>query len=194
MIIDNLNYVNNEAKEYINEKSLSIRAEYIKILNKLVHKHQFRSQTFYIACFYFDFIMQNNQEINADNAAIGALLLASKFDENDSLIPKLSNFQSMSNKIYFTIDDLKRNEFSCLEIMNYKLNYLTAYHFVNFFCSHGVIFVDEIIESNDNIRNSPSEEPVSMSIIDRKLGEKVYNLIKEILLYFIEGNIYIIER
>jgi hypothetical protein len=171
-------------EKVINEIRFDKRKEYIKYLNKLVHKLQFRSQTFYLSCFYFDYILKINQEICIENAAIGSILLASKFDELDSIIPEISKYRSLGNKYYFSIEELKRSELQCLLIMNYKLNLFTAYHFINFFFSIGIVFEDDEI-------NSSSE---NKEMVNRKTAERVYDTSKEILLFFIEGNSFLIRR
>ena len=150
-----------------------------------MHKQQFRSQTFYLACFYFDFILRANKEIKIENAAIGSLLLASKYDELDSNIPDLFQFQSVGNNIFMTIEDIRISEVSCLTFLNYKLNYFTAYHFINHFFSNGIVFADDKVDGqtkNENI------------LVTNKIAEKVYDITKEVLLYFIEGIQIIICR
>ena len=56
LLIDSIEYK-------LSELQIEKRREFIKILNKLVHKLKFRSQTFYLACFYFDYIIKFNKEI-----------------------------------------------------------------------------------------------------------------------------------
>jgi hypothetical protein len=171
-------------EKIINEIRLDKRKEFIKYLNKLVHKLQFRSQTFYLSCFYFDYILKINNEICIENAAIGSILIASKFDELDSVIPEMSKYRSLGNKYYFSIEELKRSELQCLFTLNYKLNLFTAYHFINFFFSIGIVFEDDEL-------NSPSE---NKETVNRKTAERVYDTTKEILLFFIEGNSLLIHR
>lgn len=165
-------------EKYINEINLDKRKDFIKYLNKLVHKLKFRSQTFYISCSYFDYILKINNEISIETAAIGSILLASKYDELDSVIPDICKYQSLGNKYYFSIEELKKSELQCLYTLNYKLNLFTAYHFINFFFSLGIVFED------DEIKNVSEKK----EILTMKIAERVYDVTKEILLYFIEGN------
>jgi len=180
MKINNKETVDILKDKKISERLLDKRRDFVKSLNKLVHKLKFRSQTYYIACFYFDYILKSNNEISIENAAIGSLLLAAKYDELDSIIPEMSKFQAYGNKIYYSIEELKINELTCLVILNYKLNHFTAYHFVNFFFSIGIVFED------DELRNE--SETKAKVVVNRAIAERLYDLIKEVLLYFVEGN------
>ena len=169
----------------ISEFHLDKRSAFIKILNKLVHKLQFKSQTFYLASFYLDYILKKNKEIKIENAAIGSLLLASKFDEIGTLNSQLIQFQSLNDKIFLTIEEIRKSEFSCLTTLNYKLNFMTAYHFINYFFFNGIVFVD------DKVENFSKNE---IFVVNKKIAEKVYIVTKEVLLYFIEGTLIIITR
>ena len=172
LLIDSIEYK-------LSELQIEKRREFIKILNKLVHKLKFRSQTFYLACFYFDYIIKFNKEIKIENAAIGSLILATKVDEIDSFFPDLFQFEIVSNKIFINIEDLKKSEIICLSTLNYRLNHFTSYHFINFFFSIGIVFTDDkfYIDTMDEFLP-----------INYKIAEKVYDITKEVLLYFIEGN------
>jgi hypothetical protein len=178
MTLEDSSHTEKMKNKSINENYVEKRTEYIKILNKLVHKLQFRSQTFYITCYYFDIILRNDNEIRIENAAIGSLLLASKFDEIDSMMPGIFNFQSFG-KSFFTIEELRRSEFSCLLSLEYKLNHFTPYHFINFLFTIGIVFEDEEL-----ISNGSNLKPTTINL---KLAEKIYDMTKEVLLYFIEG-------
>ena len=172
------------------------RSEMIKLLNKLVHKLRFRSQTFYLSILYLDLIMNLNTEIKVELITISVLLLAAKFDENDTTVPNLIYFKNLMENYFITLDDIQKYELICLNMLEYKLNYNTAYHYINFFLSQGIIFNDESLSSIDNeyvVKNyklSTSNSSLNSNEdvkINYKIVVKLSEIVKEALLIFIES-------
>lgn len=163
---------------------LLLRENIIKFINYLVHKLKYRSQTFYLACYIMDLIMMiEKQDLNKELVALTSLILTVKFDEIDSVVPDLSSFLSISIgkiKLNCTIEEINQCEVDCIKILDYRLNYNTPYHFMNYFFANGIVFKDEIFKTNeleetDDVRQGHS------------LYEKIYYCAKEALFYFIEG-------
>ena len=182
---------------------LGKRYEMIKLLNKIVHKLHFRSQTFYLAVFYLDLLMELNNDLRVETTMVSALILAAKFDENDTSIPNLPYFKELMEDYFISLDDLRRYEIVCLRLLDYKLDYITAYHFINFFLSHVIIFTDESIllniESNkNNIQTSTSNSSSNSSEASTRIKYqdivKLSELTKEALLIFIEGRIQYLKK
>ena len=140
--------------------------------------------------------MTSNAEIKVEVVTISALLLAAKFDENDTTVPNLIYFKNLMENYFITLDDIQKYEIICLNILEYKLNYITPYHFINFFLSHGIIFNDESISSIDNeyiskkFKSSTSNSSLNSndnSKINYKIVVKLSEIVKEALLIFIES-------
>ena len=68
-------------------------------------------------------------------------------------MPNLPEFENEYYKMEFTFDEIKRCEIFCLKSLGYKLNYFTAYHFINYFIIHGYIYSDEVINPNYKIKD-----------------------------------------
>ena len=116
--------------------------------------------------------------------AICALILTVKFDEIDSIVPDLNLFKSINwNKIKVncSIEEILECELICLNLLQHQINYFTPYHFINYFCSNGIVFKDEILKSYEVNVN---EEETSQNFT---LYEKIYENSKEALFLFIEG-------
>jgi hypothetical protein len=174
------------------------RSEMIKLLNKLIHKLRFRSQTFYLSIHFYDIIMQCTDEIRGELVATCCLLLAAKFDENDTTVPNLPYFKNLMENYYITQDELAKFEVNCLTLLDYKLDYITAYHFINFFLSQGIVFSNETVfeqkeYQSNNIQSSTSSSNSSETY--RKLKSKeigrMSEIVKESLLLFIESKYFV---
>ena len=172
------------------------RNEMIKLLNSIIHKLRFRSQTFYLAIYYLDLLMDITTEIRVEIATICALLLAAKFDENDTTVPNLPYFRGLMENYFISLEDIKKNEVVCLSLLEYKLDHITPYHFINFFLSQGIIFSDEVISTSsnrnyisNNFQSSSSVSEASSKIISKDVA-KLSMITKEVLLLFIEGYIH----
>ena len=162
---------------------LAKRETIIKFINYLVHKLKFRSQTFYLTTYITDLIMMRKEdEMRVELVAICSLILTSKFDEIDSLVPDLNFFKSIEwnkIKINFTLDEILECELACLYVLEHRINYYTPYHFMNYFFSNGIVFKDEILKFYNQVNDDNSKD---LSAYDR-----IYDHSKEALFLFIEG-------
>jgi len=111
-------------------------------------------------------------------------------------------------------EDIKRCEVYVLQLLNYELNHPTAYHFVNHFSLNGFIFSDEVVICNtsskineiddrisarDGGTKYSSHQSTSTSMTHReafsqKNLQKIYGLVKEILVIIVNGNQYFLCR
>jgi hypothetical protein len=87
-------------------------------------------------------------------------IIVVKFCENDPIVPRLNLFSA--GRIMHRIKDVRVYESIAIHMLNYKLDYFTPFHFIEFYFYNGFIF-DQI------------EYPI----------EKIYSHIYEILEIFI---------
>lgn len=182
-----------------NSLFLSKRNEMIKLLNKIIHKLRLRSQTFYLAIFYLDLLMDITNEIRVEILTISSLLLAAKFDENDTSVPNLPYFKGLMENYFVSLEDVRKFEVVCLRLLEYKLDYITPYHFINIFLSNGIIFSDETIctSNHDYLSNNFQSSTSNSSSNSNETSKKIINkdviriseLTKEVLLLFIESKL-----
>jgi hypothetical protein len=175
------------------------RVDLIRLVNRLVHKLKFRSQTFYLAVNFLDSIAQKACDLRYEIVAVSALILAAKYDENDTSVPGLHYFKGLVDNLYISTDELTRGELECLKSLDYNLDRITPYHFINFFLTQGVIFSDEMIgeekkESglfrNNSSTSNSSESSENQRMLNSKDVAKIGEISKECLLHFLEGKYY----
>ena len=102
-------------KSYSKKKILNISKDYIKIrieiinfIHKISKKMGFKSQTFFLSIYYLDIIILENKDININNfylLGLSCFIVASKYCENDPMVPPLNNFLNIYNKYNSNIDE-----------------------------------------------------------------------------------------
>lgn len=158
----------------------SRRVEILHKLYSMINKFKYRTQTYYLVIEYLDFIYSNGFETKIELAVISALLLASKFDENDANIPDLNNYLNAFSGFFFTLDEIRKTEISVMKKLNHKLNQYTPYHFINYYLSEGFVFGDETIYSQTEAKMQKINQ------LSLKQMNKLYDTVKEILITFVE--------
>ena len=191
LIFKEMSLSNSEIIENTNEinilKYKEEREQLINLIRNINCLLDFNSQTFFLALFYMDKIFcKDNFFIDKKSdyilLSLSCLLIASKFNENDPHVPELSKYirlcEQFSNfEFFFSIDDLRKGEMIVLQLLEFKVNYFSLYHFLVFFFAHGIIFEETFnrIENNN-------------SFTKRKVLEKIYILSRGILDYLLEDN------
>jgi len=90
-------------------------------------------------------------------------------------VPVLSDFKVRNKNLYYTPNEIKRYETISLKLMKYKLNYFSAFDYLEFFLVNGILFEKEI---------TPKSLPNSnVMIID--IVEAAYQLCYNILNFFV---------
>ena len=190
------NNYSNEKKLNIDKDYLKIRAELISLIHKISKKMGFKSQTFFLSIYYLDIILlQNKIKINNLNLlGLSCFIIASKYCENDPIVPPLDNYLNFYNKYNSNInkkiklEELFEMEVKVLKYLNYNLHHLTIYDFNLFFFNHGIIKkqqIKDIINNNVNCNNNKnnktdisSNEEDNDLILDgnyiKKILEKIY--------------------
>ena len=175
----------------INEDYLSIRADIISLIHKISKKMGFKSQTFFLSVYYLDIIMLENKNINIDNfylLALSCFIVASKYSENDPIVPPLENFLHVFNRYNSNFNkrirmkDLFEMEVKILKYLNYDMHYITIYDFNLFFFNHGIIKkqqIKDIINNNVNYINKNNKSDISNEDDDNFILDGIY--IKKIL-------------
>ena len=185
------------------------RRKQLKSLMKSINSYiDFNSQTYFLALYYMDLIFTHkdlekiffshfalwhqypvqNVDIQMSNyvlLALACLIIAAKFNENDSNIPTMSSFLRLlyefsKKKYIFNLEYLYRAEVVVLKILKYKLNYYTIYHYLIFFFTHGIVLKKTIQRSQ--IYNKKYSE--------RKILEKIYIKVRELFDEIIETEKY----
>ena len=173
------------------------RENVVRLINYLVHKLKFRSQTFYLATYLTDMVMMHldnlgnieDFSISAELVAVSCLVLTVKFDEIDAVAPDLNFFRTINygskSKFSCEPEEILHCELLSLKLLDYRLNYMTPYHFVNFLFANGIVFKDEVLKTN--IEEDSSNE-INVNV---NKYEKIYESAKEALFLFVEGKLQV---
>ena len=203
VLINGIDFSSLKNKIYFN------RRKQLKSLMKSINSYiDFNSQTYFLALYYMDLIFTHkdlekiffshfslwhqypiqNIDLQMSNyvlLSLACLIIAAKFNENDSNIPTMSSFLRLlyefsKKKYIFSLEYLYRAEVIVLKILKYKLNYYTIYHYLIFFFTHGIVLKKTIQRSK--ILNKKYSE--------RKILEKIYIKVRELFDEIIETEKY----
>ena len=152
------------------------RTDLIKYMRQIVKRNYLKEQTFSLAILLMDIILTNFKDLKHDLVAVTCILLSCKFDEDDPIIPDLTDFQTKDSKLYFSTKEILQNEVTCLKLLDYKVNYFTAFYCLEILLSYGIFFEKEIPYMNLKI---------SISLIEKV--ETAYQLCYNILNFFISS-------
>jgi len=162
------------------------REELILLIQKKTAIFKYKLKTFYLAVSIFDMVVYKESifQINPEAfelIALVSLLLAVKFDEDDANIPDLSDFGFVNYKSFYTVDEIRRCEVICLQILDYNLRIYTPFSYVYHLCLNGIIFSDECTfdEANNIILECSLPPKANMDKITSL--EKLYKLCFDIL-------------
>lgn len=167
------------------------REDLILLIQKKTAIFKYKLKTFYLAIAIFDTVLYKETiyQINPDSLeliALVSLLLAVKFDEDDANIPDLSDFGFINYKSFYTVDEIRRCEVLCLQILDYNLRIYTPFSYVYHLCLNGIIFSDECtFDEANNIVLESSLLPKNADNISAL--EKLYKLCFDILEVIILG-------
>ena len=185
------------------------RRKQLKSLMKSINSYiDFNSQTYFLALYYMDLIFTHkdlekiffnhfalwhqyplqNVDLQMSNyvlLSLACLIIAAKFNENDSNNPTMSSFLRLlyefsKKKYIFNLEYLYRAEVVVLKILKYKLNYYTIYHYLIFFFTHGIVLLKTIQRSKIYNKKYSS----------RKILEKIYIKVRELFDEIIESEKY----
>ena len=194
---------------------LSIRNDIITLLKKISNRLNFKSQTFFLSVTYMDELVHVMPYIHNDNTvivcndlyikALTCLVIASKYQEIDYVIPNLRKFIecyrmfSYKYSMFVTIEMLRYEEVNVLVLLKYKLCYYSVYDYIVFMFCHGVVTQDELkrVDNNNEINDSKMKRSLERIYIKaRELLDKV--ICMEEMVYYISYRvyfaIYIMER
>ena len=182
----------------IDEDYLKIRPNIINLLHKISKKMGFKSQTFFLSIYYLDIILLQNKTITTTNLyllGLSCFIVASKYCENDPIVPPLENFLNFYNRYNPGSDNkIKAEELFAMEVyvikyLNYEMHYVSIYDFNLFFFNHGIIKkqqIKDIINNNVNLKknNKNNKSDISSNEDDndfiydsnyiKKILEKIY--------------------
>ena len=184
----------------INKDYFEIRAELINLLHKISKKMGFKSQTFFLSIYYLDIILIEKKTTINNNfylLGLGCFIVASKYCENDPIVPPLENYIKLYNKYSSNLNinnkiklgELFEMEVQILKYLDYNLHYVTIYDFDLFFFNHGIIKkqqIKDIINNNVNINNNnkgnkndlscseDDDDVILDSVYIKKILEKIY--------------------
>ena len=184
----------------INKDYIEIRPQLIKLMHKISKKMGFKSQTFFLSIYYLDIILMGKKASIINNfylLSLSCFIVASKYCENDPIVPPLENYLKLYNKYSsnlninckLKLEDLFEMEVQILKYLNYNLHYVTIYDFDLFFFNHGIIKkqqIKDIINNNVIINSSNKNNKSDLSCSEdddditldsayiKKILEKIY--------------------
>ena len=178
----------------INKDYLNNRLSIFKLVEKIIMKFGFKSQTFFLTTYYLDIIFIKKKKININYYKLGlaCLCLSSKFCENDPIVPHLQYFIKLYNgltgyKNFISMSELKNAEVMICKILSYKLNYYTAYDFIAFFFCNGILKLEQIKEieielnNKNNKLNLKNEEYKLDTFFVKNILGKMYRTVRNYL-------------
>ena len=184
---------NSEIEYLISENNINNykekRGYLLYLIRNINSKMDFNSQTFFLSLFLMDKIF-SLQELKIENEndymlySLSCLTIASKFNENDPHIPEINSYiricaeMSKYQNVY-SLEEIRKGEVYILNLLQFKLNFYSVYHFIVFFFAHGII-----LESTFQRIKSTNGNNLSY----KKYLEKIYVLSREILDFLIEDN------
>lgn len=133
-----INYTNplHYKKTYLN-----YRQSIIKEVKSFQTKYNFSYQTFFLVVHYLDFIYLNYPILSYGEIleiAIFCMILAVKFNENREKAYEIEN--QIKNKIS---SNFQKDEIYVLKLLNYNLNLMTSYNYVNVIMNFGFLYKGE---------------------------------------------------
>ena len=189
----------------IDKKYTLQRRTMISLIQKISKKMNFKSQTFFLCIHYLDIIFFEQKEIsyNYNLLAAGCLITAAKFCENVFLKPTFQHFIDICNEEInvatnqITKEDLFLYEIIICKILNYKLNYYTAYDFNFFFYGNGILKKEHLKDINNSTELSESKIRVILIKIYETMRLYLYSIIRNIISLKYNSlilSIYIMEK
>jgi hypothetical protein len=140
--------------EHTHPRAYTPHAQYIKHRRIIVEwmfetGEEFKLNTFvtHSAVRYLDRLL-SEWDVDKDKwqlIAIGCLLVAAKYEEEDERIPSINDLNECSNNIY-TIEMVRDVELSILQRMEWKLGGFTTLHFICHFTSRGCISINDRVD------------------------------------------------
>ena len=168
---------NSEIEFFISENNIrnykERRGYLLYLIRNINSKLDFNSQTFFLALYLMDKIFSCEKfTIENENDyilySLCCLIIASKFNENDPHIPDINSYIKVCSNMtkyqcILNLEDIRKGEVYILNLLQFKLNFYSIYHFIVFFFAHGIIL------DNGNI------------FARKKSLEKIYILSRELL-------------
>ena len=163
----------------ITKNYLKNRASIINLIKRISDKLGFKSQTFFLSIYYLDIVkLESNEALlfnNYNSLALSCLVIASKYSENDPMVPQLPYFIRAYNSVIekknrnsIAISDLIYNELKICKLLNYKLHYYTIYDYNSFFFGHGILKLDQLKEIK-------IKDDKNFPLYAKKVLEKIYH-------------------
>ena len=179
------NYFHKYSYSIIDKDYILQRESIFKIIHKISLQLGFKSQTFFLSAYYLDIIFLKKKKFTSNIYKMGlaCLCLASKFCENDPMVPHLKYFVKLYNNIVgyknmISTNNLMISEVLVCKLLNYKLNYFTIYDYNTFFFSHGLLKFEQLLPIEDNskisYKNKKKEEKSINSYLVKNILGKIY--------------------
>ncbi len=182
---------NSEIEFFISENNIrnykERRGYLLYLIRNINSKLDFNSQTFFLALYFMDKIFSLEKfTIENENDyilySLCCLIIASKFNENDPHIPDINSYIKVCSNMtkyqcILNLEDIRKGEVYILNLLQFKLNFYSIYHFIVFFFTHGIILENTLFRIQSTNGNNFSQ---------RKYLEKIYILSRELLDDFIE--------
>ena len=132
-----------------NKLKKEVRTEVLLYLKIFITTNNYEDKTYYLACLYFDTIVSTSfyqkfkKEVKLDLVATSCVLLASKFIENDPLVPNLRGIQAINSTNLYNIKEIRKYEELCIKLLHYKLDLIIAYDYISIFFKIGIFLIEE---------------------------------------------------
>lgn len=145
----------------INRLMIHNRRQFIIKIKEFITQNRLSKILLFNTIFYLDILLSTKTKINFDKLSVGALILATKFNELNIKNPNMREYGLYFNGNCMSyMSDILQMEMICLKKLNYCLTYTQPIHFLQLLLSIGLVFNTDSNKAasntiNHNIYNLP---------------------------------------
>ena len=126
------------------------RNNILESVHYFINFYHIRLDIFYNFIYFFDYFCLKNTIEKAfssmEKIALSSLILCLKFFMNEKNMMKLSNFKEIFFNRFYSLTELKTAEITGLKLVDYNLDVVTPFNFVEVFVMNGFIFNTDRID------------------------------------------------
>ncbi len=130
------------------------RKTIIESMKKFLIENRIKCFILYSSIFIFDILISKNQnnDFSYDEIGIGALILSVKFNNEYNNIIYQNKKTLYFNYNEYSFSEIAEIEISCLQILEYKLDFYHPIHFMEFLLLNGIIFNTDKINTEESYK------------------------------------------
>lgn len=185
-----LKYIQNQAK-LVNVKTAPclidychIRSEVVKQMRGLVKQYFTGEETYHLALLLADYMLVNNNHSNSYTSVSNTILselsprvvVQSCFALALKFLEPITEYPGLLSHLYDSNPELRECELVCLNLLEYKLDWMTPYGILEFFLGFGIFFEKEI-QSSASTANFRTSQTISILDKVESAHQLCYNIL-----------------